>query len=1478
MLKNKLTKKNLLISMGVITICFMFTFLTYNLNNPTRVNKLLASVLNSNPANPAFDDENFYELVIDAYNNQTGSSKAYTDSLTDSELAQIDIIANTSSSAEDKIISLKGIEKLTGLSKLSLNNHSIETVDLSSNTNLDYISIVNSNLNEINLSNNTNLEFLDLSNNNISEINLSNNTNLEDLSLYNNNIGSVNNIVGLYNLVNLTFLNLLNTGLNSINLNGLTDLEVLDLSNNNISEINLSNNTNLIRLDLSNNNISEINLSNNTNLEDLSLYNNNIGSVNNIVGLYNLVNLTALSLNENNIDEIDVSNLTNLEFLDLSNNNISEIDLSNNTNLIYLYLGSNQLNEIDVSALTNLTDLSLSWNNLNEINLSNNINLTGFNVYNERYYEVGKEYDFPVVLPSSYTLISYDTNNSNIIENGKIKPLTSGIISNLYITYVAPNNNYYDTINIGLVYTYKVTSDKYNINSNLNVISVGQDNDDEISNNIYTYGSGVIYRYIEDNTLRICKGSEQCDKLLSEYKLIKYYSDKYDLSLGYIIDNDNTFDINDITVETGDVEVTYDNNNVKITYGDTIIDEIPVISYSSNKYNLSENYIYIRNDTFDIDDIVVSNCDKQVEDNNLIITYNGNEILRKPIIRYETDYNIINNSIYLGTNDFDSSKFNVVNAYTEYSSDGIIIYDNVHNSIVGIMPFISLTSSHYSLNNEYINIGTGELNLEYINKSSDDIALEENNNRLQVKNGNRVLQEWQIVSYSSSKYDLNMDYIYIGNNVFDLENIVTANCDKKIENNNLVITYNGNEILRKPIIRYETDYDVVNNYIYLGTNVFDSSRFNVINGYANIYDDNIEIVSSDYVYVGEINLVKVNGNYDMSNEYVYLGNNSYDYYVNVTNGYTSESDNKIKIYGNNNHMYEEKTLVSLSSDYYEINEDYNYIYTGYEVFDIEKVNKVNCTIEAYDTYINIIYNNEVIRRYDLVSIIAPSKYNLSNGYIYTGSNEFEIDRVRTINCDKYIDENNNLVITYNGNEILRKPIISISSNYYNLNKNYIYVGNNSFNDNDISITNGNITYDDNYVYINDYNNNQIESIPLYRIYSNVYDLSNNYIYVGTNDFNVDYIETNGCSKEYKNGILQIKYENQVLEEKDIVGIASNKYDLTNSYIYTGDKEFEIAYIGSMNGNLYVNNNVLQIEYGGTILEEKPIVSVISEEYNLSRGYIYLGANNLDVNNINCINCNIEEQNNNMLVMYEGNIVDRIDEVKVISSKYDLNKTYIKAEEEIDLNDIEVINGSKEYIDNKLYIKVGSKVVKEYDVDITERTNTTETTKKTTESTKRSTESTKSSSTKSTTKTSSKSSSSSSTKSTTKSSSKSSTTSSSTNKSKKSSTSSSTKPSTKPSTKSNTKVSTKSTNTTNTTNSSIRRSTTETTIKECYTTTNTSNIKDIAPTIRKEEKRYINGLRTIVIVGLISLILFIIILILLNRKDDDEEENSDKTTN
>ena len=131
-LKNILTKiknnkKKVIGVTAIVFAAFIFTYTVYNLNNPTKINRLFANVLNNGePVNDAFEDNTFYSCVVDAYNNANGASKAYTDNLTDEELASLTSLScyGYNYSDDDKITSAKGVEKLTGLTELHLEGNS----------------------------------------------------------------------------------------------------------------------------------------------------------------------------------------------------------------------------------------------------------------------------------------------------------------------------------------------------------------------------------------------------------------------------------------------------------------------------------------------------------------------------------------------------------------------------------------------------------------------------------------------------------------------------------------------------------------------------------------------------------------------------------------------------------------------------------------------------------------------------------------------------------------------------------------------------------------------------------------------------------------------------------------------------------------------------------------------------------------------------------------------------------------------------------------------------------------------------------------------------------------------------------------------------------------------------------------------------------------------------------------------------------
>ena len=193
---------------------------------------------------------NFKTCVLEAYNEKYAGLDEVAASRGDIQerLAQI-----TKLECERKdIMSVEGIQYLTGLTTLNLYYNNLREIDLSKNTALTNLYLSNNNLREIDLSKNTALTNLHLSNNNLREIDLSKNTALTSLYLSNNNLSAIN----LNKNKVLTELVMSDNNLREINLSKNIDLTWLTLINNNLSEVDLSKNTALIVIDLGNNNFS----------------------------------------------------------------------------------------------------------------------------------------------------------------------------------------------------------------------------------------------------------------------------------------------------------------------------------------------------------------------------------------------------------------------------------------------------------------------------------------------------------------------------------------------------------------------------------------------------------------------------------------------------------------------------------------------------------------------------------------------------------------------------------------------------------------------------------------------------------------------------------------------------------------------------------------------------------------------------------------------------------------------------------------------------------------------------------------------------------------------------------------------------------------------------------------------------------------------------------------------------------------------
>ena len=166
----------------------------------------------------------------------------------------------------------------------------------------------------------------------------------------------------------------------------------------------------------------------------------------------------------------------------------------------------------------------------------------------------------------------------------------------------------------------------------------------------------------------------------------------------------------------------------------------------------------------------------------------------------------------------------------------------------------------------------------------------------------------------------------------------------------------------------------------------------------------------------------------------------------------------------------------------------------------------------------------------------------------------------------------------------------------------------------------------------------------------VIDEEDSYIYTGT-DIDNDIILSNinldsECTKVIENNELIIKYKDEVLKKFKIINISSTKYDLSKEYIY--DNSFNKDNINVINGTSEVVDNELLIKYNDDVLERYKIVSISSTKYDLSKEYIYVGTGDIDLDSIKVINGTIELVDNELILKYGGEVLDRY---KIIGIKF-----------------------------------------------------------------------------------------------------------------------------------------------------------------------------------------------------------------------------------
>ena len=333
-----------------------------------------------------------------------------------------------------------GIEYLTNLKAVVLNNLYIDNVDFSYNKNLERVFLnygsTLSYIKDVNLNQNTKLKEIAINLNGRSnklELDYSMLNDLETLVIDNPSEDNIKLPLGI------KILKLKNYDMKKTNLSKLVNLKELDVDVSESGKLDFSKNNKLEKLYLYNNEIDSLDFSNNQNLKELDIKNVGIKKIN----LDKNINLEKIKFSGNNLNELDLSQNINLKDVILSNNNITNIKL-NSEKVEKLDLSDNKhFKNINVTKFSNLKYLNLNNTMIkaDTIDFSKNPLLEEVHI---GYFPNPHQGYYPADDKSSINIKSLDfSNNLNLKTlnvKAKLKKLNIEKNVNLKDLDITPNN------------------------------------------------------------------------------------------------------------------------------------------------------------------------------------------------------------------------------------------------------------------------------------------------------------------------------------------------------------------------------------------------------------------------------------------------------------------------------------------------------------------------------------------------------------------------------------------------------------------------------------------------------------------------------------------------------------------------------------------------------------------------------------------------------------------------------------------------------------------------------------------------------------------------------------------------------------------------------------------------------------------------------------------------------------------------------
>ena len=782
---NQKTRNILSIIIIILGVAFLINYIFYT---PSYINAYIATNIYKEPANKYFDDDKFYKCVVDAYNKENKASIPYTQSLSDSQLGSIKKVI-VSDYAEVK--SAKGVEKLTALTVLYVENNKLTTIDVSNNTALTGLNVERNQLTTLDVSKNTALTYLSVFSNQLTTLDVSNNTALTELR------------------VDYNQLTTLDVGKN-------TKLTELNVDNNQLTTIDVSNNTALTELGVWGNKLTTIDVSNNTALTYLAAGGNRLTTID----VSNNTALTYLNVGASQLTTIDVSNNTALTNLNASGNQLTTLDVSNNTKLIRLDVGSNQLTTLDVSKNTALTDLEVNYNQLTTLDVSKNTALTLLQASDNQLttLDVSKNTALTDLEVNYNQLTTLDVSGATSLTELRVyrnQLTTLDVSKNTALTDLYAHNNQLTTIDVSkntklvelgvndnkLTNIYTKLNDTFSINKGLILpdgwkIKVSNDNKESLSfdgNNgkglkVGTYVRTIFIYNSQGKKIYSLYGWD------SDYRFTIYVYDV--ISDMYGIDKDNIYIgnedsneviLNNIKIDDGNVggyTKSIDNNKLVIKHNNEVIKKYNLVKLevSSNEYFVGDKEIRYAGE-FDVNKINLNYGSKEVKDNKLIIKNNDKVIREYNLVKLEikSKHYSINGDNIVYVNDFDINKINLNYGSKEFKDNKLVIKYN--DKVIKEYKLYGI-KTNYSVINNTIYVG-GIINTE------DEL-------RECIKNCGSATDQVGCADDCEMRYNI-------------LDHITSRDLKLSIDNDKLICKYN-NEIINEFVLSSKNEYDIIDDY------------------------------------------------------------------------------------------------------------------------------------------------------------------------------------------------------------------------------------------------------------------------------------------------------------------------------------------------------------------------------------------------------------------------------------------------------------------------------------------------------------------------------------------------------------------------------------------------------------------------------------------------------------------------------------------